>query len=1348
MPQAWVGIVTKNRDVQPCTASQPPCHWAGVATGNSGEMAYYWDWHTQGNQDTGPALSAATWYHAVLTFDGGIRTAYRNGVRDTNVTAPNPSPGTYDSLTMPTRLNQDMLGSTMGTDIIDEVRLSTVARPPGWFLTSYNNMNNPGNIGSPGFYTVGSEGPIALYRSVGINGANLNSGGPTVTISGTTATFSGAMPNNVGVGDVLTYTSGTAQLAFISGRTSSTVFTVQNKNGATPTAAPALTTVGVYRAYTSLANWQSQTENPLINEPVENDVNPSKNLVSTNTIMSVACYADGADPTAVTIDGWTTGTSYYIDIFAPNLPSEVGTTQRHNGTWDATKYRLVAALDYHGVIRISDEYVRVTGLQIENTGPKGNRPQGIEIDPGSATSEVRLSYNILRSTGTGTGDWWCAAIGQTNVGGIVKAWNNIMYSWGAGFFHDYTSSSSSVSLYNNTVVNSDNVGIDFGGHASGSYRLANNLVQGAATNFFFAAGVNLDYSATNLSQDATSPQPALRSKTVSFVDAGNKDYHLASGDTNAKDQGTTLSADSSLAFSDDIDAQGRPYGSAWDIGADEYGSGLFAYRRLITILDSMTPSGCAANLSNFPVLVSIVNDPELRTVTNGGHVQNANGYDIIFRASDEHTELDHEVESYVGVNGTLVAWVRIPTLTYNGPTTIYMYYGDPGISSPTANPTGVWNTAYGWRGVWHLNETPADNTTGAHKDSTSNANNGTPQDFQDGDGGSTYATGIAAGADLFAASGASDDRVEIGDSSTLEPSGDMTVEGWVKLNTFTTDSQVAYKRNTVSPYYSYQLYLNGTSTHRPGFQWTNGSGTTWDSQLSSGSLATGTWYHLVGVHDGTTLRLYVNGSDANTTTPTTTGSLFNSDSFLTIGAAWSGGYCPNGIIDEVRVSSVARNACWIGTEYNNQSTPGMVVVEGTGMTVKSGSYTGDAFDNKHITGLGFKPDIVIIKADALQDPVITTSSMPAYSSKRLGSTAAALVANNIKTLDTDGFTIGTDAQVNASSTAYYWVAFRAGAGELKVGSYQGTGVAHGITGVGFQPSWVVVLPSTANLARHRSASMPNTAYFHDQFSDSTGITSLDADGFSVDTDATVNTSGTTYHYFAFKKVSGKMNEGSYPGTGIAKSITGVGFQPEYVLVRTSTVTAGQRAVARPASLSGDSSLNFGIIANEPLHIQALLADGFQVGTSNRVNASPNTYHWVAFGPSGSIGSEKQAGPTAVELVSLDATTYPGRGVLISWRTGYEVDNLGFHVYREVGGERVQITPSLVAGSALVAGAGTVLTAGQSYSLVGFLARPWGFLLAGGVGALGGAALARAGERAAGGGGGLGPGALGFIFGRI
>ncbi len=59
-------------------------------------------------------------------------------------------------------------------------------------------------------------------------------------------------------------------------------------------------------------------------------------------------------------------------------------------------------------------------------------------------------------------------------------------------------------------------------------------------------------------------------------------------------------------------------------------------------------------------------------------------------------------------------------------------------------------------------------------------------------------------------------------------------------------------------------------------------------------------------------------------------------------------------------------------------------------------------------------------------------------------------------------------------------------------------------------------------------------------------------------------------------------------------------------------------------------------------------------------------------------------------------THDGTGVWIQWLTGWEVDNLGFQVYREVGGQPVQVTPSLLAGSALMAGPKTILPAGHSY----------------------------------------------------
>jgi CSLREA domain-containing protein len=73
-------------------------------------------------------------------------------------------------------------------------------------------------------------------------------------------------------------------------------------------------------------------------------------------------------------------------------------------------------------------------------------------------------------------------------------------------------------------------------------------------------------------------------------------------------------------------------------------------------------------------------------------------------------------------------------------------------------------------------------------------------------------------------------------------------------------------------------------------------------------------------------------------------------------------------------------------------------------------------------------------------------------------------------------------------------------------------------------------------------------------------------------------------------------------------------------------------------------------------------------------------------------------PTAVEFAGMSASRYDG-GTLLEWRTGFEVSNLGFNLYREVNGKRSRLNRSIVAGSALLTGPATALTAGHSYKWV-------------------------------------------------
>jgi hypothetical protein len=70
--------------------------------------------------------------------------------------------------------------------------------------------------------------------------------------------------------------------------------------------------------------------------------------------------------------------------------------------------------------------------------------------------------------------------------------------------------------------------------------------------------------------------------------------------------------------------------------------------------------------------------------------------------------------------------------------------------------------------------------------------------------------------------------------------------------------------------------------------------------------------------------------------------------------------------------------------------------------------------------------------------------------------------------------------------------------------------------------------------------------------------------------------------------------------------------------------------------------------------------------------------------------------TDARLVSFNATRYKGGQVLLEWRTGFEVDILGFNIYRDQAGHRKRITPEVVAGSALLVGAQTNLMSGRSY----------------------------------------------------
>ena len=60
-----------------------------------------------------------------------------------------------------------------------------------------------------------------------------------------------------------------------------------------------------------------------------------------------------------------------------------------------------------------------------------------------------------------------------------------------------------------------------------------------------------------------------------------------------------------------------------------------------------------------------------------------------------------------------------------------------------------------------------------------------------------------------------------------------------------------------------------------------------------------------------------------------------------------------------------------------------------------------------------------------------------------------------------------------------------------------------------------------------------------------------------------------------------------------------------------------------------------------------------------------------------MGLDHRSIPNLIELAEFTAEIFPGH-VLLSWETGSEIDNAGFHIWRGEGGEYVRITDELIA----------------------------------------------------------------------
>ena len=315
----------------------------------------------------------------------------------------------------------------------------------------------------------------------------------------------------------------------------------------------------------------------------------------------------------------------------------------------------------------------------------------------------------------------------------------------------------------------------------------------------------------------------------------------------------------------------------------------------------------SVDLTNFPMAV-VGTYPYLATVANGGNVQNANGYDIVFtRDSGCSSLLSFERAAWDATTGKSEFHVDIPTLSHITDTIIYLCYGTSDIT--TDQQKSAWDASY--MAVWHL----PNGSSLTMADSTSHGNNGTTSN-------ATPGMGQIGGAALFSGSGG----IGMGQTTSLQsPTTAVTLSAWVNTldlspNNVSSIAAQTYSSPNGSPFWSYYLSNNDPSCPANTFAAAWSVGTSLKVVCGSGAWYPGRWYYVAFTFDGTNGTLFVNGSQAGKAL--LAGRLSYSNGGFNIGSNAANVSTFKGAVDEVRVSNIARNADWVKAEYANQSDPG------------------------------------------------------------------------------------------------------------------------------------------------------------------------------------------------------------------------------------------------------------------------------------------------------------------------------------------------------------------------------------------------------------------------------------------
>lgn len=397
--------------------------------------------------------------------------------------------------------------------------------------------------------------------------------------------------------------------------------------------------------------------------------------------------------------------------------------------------------------------------------------------------------------------------------------------------------------------------------------------------------------------------------SASMMEAGILDGGARNSEAGVADSGPSSTA--SDASSNSGDASTMPTldagvaDASLDAGSSNVCAGATLEGRRLDVVAAQVVGGPHMD---FPVLVSLT-APWLASVDAGGSVSDPQGADLRFSADTAGMSLlAAEVEQYDPVAGTLLAWVRVPSLTSS--TSFYLLYGSCAgeLAPPTAS---VWTS---YAAVWHLKDN-SDATRAGSDCIDEAALPSAPGRIGDGRAISgtpgTLNCGSVSGVDdLFHSGGLLSLWLQPSPNATgpqgrflsKEDPNAMNVNGW-------------------------GLFLDSTPSGSLTFLYDSYDGRSGDWSTPAGSVAQGSWHWIVMQYSSASTsespQFFVDGQPvaiAMSTQPSGT-LLSDGPNTLYIGNMGNVSRSFEGTIDELRLAKGTRSAEWIATEFNNQSSP-------------------------------------------------------------------------------------------------------------------------------------------------------------------------------------------------------------------------------------------------------------------------------------------------------------------------------------------------------------------------------------------------------------------------------------------